>query len=65
MKEYREGFGDIFMDYWVGLDAIRKMTQFKVNTLKILLEDWEGNTREASYSYFALGGPDYSLVVRN
>lgn len=64
-EEYRHGFGDVYDEYWLGLDGIRTITQ-KVRTnvaLRIILEDWNGEIRTATYSRFYLYGKGYGISV--
>ncbi|XP_041374736.1 ficolin-1-like [Gigantopelta aegis] len=53
-NEYRDGFGDVEREFWVGNEIIHKITSRAVYELRIDLEDFEGNTRYAMYSPFSL-----------
>ncbi|KAI8520318.1 hypothetical protein Bbelb_000720 [Branchiostoma belcheri] len=54
--EYKEGFGDPDGEYWLGLKLIHKLTENGKWTLRIDMEDWEGNVRWAQYSSFHVSG---------
>lgn len=64
-EEYRQGFGDVYDEYWLGLDGIRTITQkVRTNTaLRIILEDWNSETRTATYSRFYLYGKGYGISI--
>ena len=65
--DYVDGFGDLEGEFWLGLDKIHRITTSVSagNTLRVDLEDFDGGTRYAKYSIFAIEGPDenYKLVV--
>ena len=54
--EYRQGFGDLEGEFWLGLDTIHQLTYNKRYMLRIVLEDFDGNTTYADYSYFFVSG---------
>lgn len=53
-NEYKNGFGNIAGEFWMGLDKIHELTSSKLHELKIVMEDFEGVTRFARYSAFAI-----------
>ncbi|XP_028411163.1 microfibril-associated glycoprotein 4-like isoform X1 [Dendronephthya gigantea] len=53
-QDYKQGFGVLDGEFWLGLDKIRRLTKLKRNNLRIDLGDTSGNTRYAEYSYFAV-----------
>ncbi|XP_077969806.1 microfibril-associated glycoprotein 4-like [Styela clava] len=63
--DYVAGFGNRSGEFWLGLEAIRKLTQTANYVLKIELTDWAGQTRYAEYGSFALGSAEtkYRLSV--
>lgn len=52
--EYQEGFGDVDGEYWLGLDNMHTLVSSGDFEVRFDLEDWEGNTGYAVYSYFSL-----------
>ena len=54
--EYRQGFGDLEGEFWLGLDTLHQFTHNKRYMLRIVLEDFNGNTAYADYSYFFVSG---------
>ncbi|KAL9985725.1 hypothetical protein ACROYT_G008163 [Oculina patagonica] len=63
--DYKNGFGDLNGEFWLGLDKIHRLTQSENGKLRVDLEDWEGNTKYAEYDSFAIGdeASKYSLSL--
>uniref|UniRef100_A0A0A1WR84 Angiopoietin-4 n=1 Tax=Zeugodacus cucurbitae TaxID=28588 RepID=A0A0A1WR84_ZEUCU len=61
--EYQTGFGNIGGEFFIGLDKLHALTSSAVHELLITLQDFEGNSRYARYSLFAIGNEkeDYAL----
>ena len=53
-SNYRQGFGNSSGEFWIGLETMHSLTQNRTYKLRIHLEDFEGNTRYAEYSTFAI-----------
>lgn len=69
--EYKNGFGNIATEFWIGLDRlyevrvafgvelwlseIFQITNSKLHELYIVLEDFDGVTKHARYAQFAIG----------
>ena len=50
---YKKGFGNpTHSSFWLGLENMHQLTRDRHATLRIELEDFEGETRYAEYSYF-------------
>ncbi|XP_047440340.1 fibrinogen-like protein 1 [Mugil cephalus] len=47
--EYKEGFGDIAAEFWLGNDNLHHITAQGSYSLRIYLEDFDGNQRYADY----------------
>ncbi|XP_019645246.1 PREDICTED: tenascin-X-like [Branchiostoma belcheri] len=52
---YVQGFGDVSGELWIGLEHLHSLTSQQQHELYVYLEDWEGNTKYARYSTFAVG----------
>nr|KAG5689402.1 hypothetical protein BaRGS_017920 [Batillaria attramentaria] len=63
--EYEKGFGDVEGEFWLGLRNIYRLTSSQKYSLRIDLEDWDGNTAYAEYRDFSISGPDdfYRLSI--
>lgn len=64
-KEYKDGFGYLDKDFWFGNDFIHKITNDKDMILRIELEDFDGNTVWAEYSFIKVLSEedDYKLLI--
>ncbi|XP_003388877.1 PREDICTED: ryncolin-1-like, partial [Amphimedon queenslandica] len=63
--DYQYGFGDLDKEFWLGLYYINRLTAGKSNSLRVDLEDFDGNKKYATYSTFKVGNADteYKLTV--
>ena len=53
-QDYKNGFGNLNGEFWLGLDKIHRLTTTSKNELCIDMEDTSGNTRYAEYDFFAV-----------
>ncbi|MEQ2239760.1 hypothetical protein ILYODFUR_007825 [Ilyodon furcidens] len=51
-QEYREGFGSLQGEHWLGNAALHALTSTGQHQLRIELEDWYQQKRQATYSNF-------------
>lgn len=51
-KEYKDGFGDLHTEYWLGNEHIHDLSSQGDYTLRIDLEDWSGKHKYALYQSF-------------
>ena len=63
--DYKQGFGNLGGEFWLGLDNIHRLTNQTNNTLRVELEDFDGNTAYAEYNTFAVAdeADNYRLSV--
>ena len=52
--DYKNGFGNLNGEFWLGLDKIYRLTEKKRNYLRIDLEDFSFRTAYAEYDMFAV-----------
>lgn len=51
-NEYKEGFGDLSGEFWLGNENIHKITSQGDYSLRIDLEDWNNKHKHAFYQVF-------------
>ena len=52
--DYKNGFGNLNDEFWLGLDKIYRLTEKKRNRLRVDLEDFTFSTAYAEYDMFAV-----------
>jgi hypothetical protein len=63
-NDYKNGFGQMDGEYWLGLDKIHRLSNIGHNVLRIDLADFEGQYRYAQYDIFEVGSEDGSYKLR-
>ena len=61
--DYKNGFGNMSGEFWLGLENIKRLTKDKDKELRVDLEDFEGEKRYAKYETFKVEGGKYNLNV--
>jgi len=61
--DYKEGFGDLDGEFFMGLDKIHAMTSERKQELLVILEDHRGTTVFENYNEFAIGNEDQQYVL--
>ena len=51
---YKNGFGNLNDEFWLGLDKIYRLANSDTFKLRVDLEDWDEETRYAEYASFAI-----------
>jgi len=66
-NDYKQGFGNLTGEFWLGLDKIHRLTVSSSNKLRVDLEDMPGNTVFVEYSSFAVANEraKYQLSLGN
>lgn len=64
-NEYKEGFGNIAGEFWMGLEKIYELTSSRLHELMIVMESFDGTKKTAKYSAFGISGESsfYSLSL--
>ena len=52
--EYKFGFGNLNGEFWLGNDNLHRITAAGNMTLRVDLEDFDGNITFAKYSFFTV-----------
>jgi hypothetical protein len=53
-QDYKNGFGDLNGNFWLGLDEIHRLSKSGQNVLRVDLMDWTGDTAYAKYGSFSV-----------
>uniref|UniRef100_UPI00398F2434 fibrinogen-like 2a n=1 Tax=Pristiophorus japonicus TaxID=55135 RepID=UPI00398F2434 len=63
--DYKNGFGNLLTEFWLGNDKIHFLTKSKDMNLRIEIEDWDGLQEYAKYDQFSIADEDhqYRLTV--
>ncbi|ALC39846.1 CG6788, partial [Drosophila busckii] len=62
-EEYKNGFGDLRGELWLGLERLHLMTKLQPHELFIQLEDFRNETRYARYTNFSIGNETQSYEL--
>ncbi|XP_049297129.1 fibrinogen-like protein A [Anopheles funestus] len=63
-QEYKNGFGNLGGEFWLGLDRIHQLTVSSPHELVVLLEDLDGNKTFAKYDQFEIGDENEKYVLK-
>ena len=61
--DYKNGFGDLKKEFWLGLDKISRLTKESPQTIRFDLSDFDGNSRYAQYKTFEVGNEASGYVL--
>ncbi|KFB48052.1 AGAP006743-PA-like protein [Anopheles sinensis] len=64
-QEYKNGFGSLEGEFWLGMDRIHQLTASKPHELVVLLEDYDGNKTYAKYDRFEIGDEGQKYVLKS
>ncbi|XP_053668076.1 microfibril-associated glycoprotein 4-like [Anopheles marshallii] len=62
--EYKQGFGDIHGEHWLGLDKLHMIVKSQRHELLIVLEDFDGVIAYAHYDDFKIGDESEKYVIK-
>lgn len=61
--DYKVGFGDLEKDFWIGNNFLARFSAGNNLTLRIELEDFDGNIAWAEYENFAVSSEDQQFTL--
>ncbi len=53
--DYKNGFGNLMTEFWLGLDKIHRLSSSEQNVLRVDLKTFENETAYAVYESFSVG----------
>ena len=59
-QDYKNGFGHLNGEFWLGLDKIHRLTQSGQNVLRVDLMDFDNKTAYAKFRAFSVAGESES-----
>ncbi|XP_011189965.2 ryncolin-1-like [Zeugodacus cucurbitae] len=62
--DYKEGFGDLKENYWIGLEKLHALTSSCEQELYVQLEKYNGEKYYAKYSEFLIGDESESYALK-
>ena len=63
-EDYKNGFGDLNGNFWLGLDKIYRLTTPGHNFLRVDLMDWRNNSAYAQYESFSVASESDSYKLK-
>ncbi|XP_065846786.1 ryncolin-1-like [Oscarella lobularis] len=62
--DYKNGFGDLNKEFWLGLDKISRITKASSQTMRVDMTDSDEDSRYAQYKTFDVGNEASGYVLR-
>ena len=64
-ESYKEGFGDLNGEFWLGNDNLHRLTAIANVTMRAYLKDFDGDIRYAEYTTFKVAdeSDNYRLLI--
>ena len=61
--DYKNGFGNLSGEFWLGLDKIHRLSVTGQNALRVDLESFENETAYAVYESFSVGNERLAYIL--
>ena len=61
--DYKTGFGNLFGEFWLGLDKIHRLSAAGQNVLRVDFETFENETAYAVFKSFSLGNEGEAYIL--
>ncbi len=61
--DYKNGFGNLTTEFWLGLDKIHRLSSSEQNVLRVDLETFENETAYAVYESFSVGNESEAYIL--
>ena len=61
--EYKNGFGNLNGEFWLGLDKIQRLSASGESVLRVDLETFENETAYAVYRSFSVGDESQAYIL--
>ena len=61
--DYKNGFGDLSGEFWLGLDKIHRLSAIRQNVLRVDLKTFENETAYAVYESFLVGNESEAYIL--
>lgn len=62
--DYKNGFGSLDGEFWLGLDRVHQLTSTRTRELLVHLEDHDGLVKYARYAKFAIGNEGEKFALK-